>query len=133
MLNLGETNNFIRKLTDGSIYWTDAMLRCGEFLGFFFSQELTQTPVREPAEQDVPGLLHAHLRLRCHLRRRVRLPPPVEDVIGRRPLPARVPALRARLQPLQSAGLHPHDHRGEQSSLLIFPGPLEKSMCYYLA
>jgi hypothetical protein len=76
-------------------------------------QESAEAPVREPAGEVVPGLLHAHLRLRRRLRRRLRLPPPVEDGVHRRALPARLPPRRPWLRPLQPARVHPHDHRGQ--------------------
>lgn len=84
-----------------------------EWLFVCVGKESAEAPVREPAGEVVPGLLHAHLRLRRRLRRRLRLPPPVEDGVHRRALPARLPPRRPWLRPLQPARVHPHDHRGQ--------------------
>lgn len=62
------------------------------------SWEPAEAHVRQLAAQDVPDLLHAYICLSSHLRRHLRVPPPVEDGVHHTALPAWIPPLNARLQ-----------------------------------
>lgn len=54
----------------------------------------------------------------------------MEDGVHCGTLPAWIPALRARLQPLQPARFHPHDHRGGRIPPFFLSRKSDRLICY---